>query len=273
MRADNHNHTCHFSADAKMTIDELIDASVAASIDVVAVTEHYDYDLDDPEGNDFTFDIPSFIGSFEEWKSKCPSNLKLVKGIEIGYQYNIVDIIENVASSAPFDVVLLSNHIYHGKDVYYLGDGYKDTDKRVRHNEYINVMAEMCERCSNFDIAAHFDYINRYNPDKEEYLLYDDCPEAFDRFFEALISKEKCLEINTRSVNKALLKGSSKIMPDEKIIKRYCDMGGKLFSLGSDSHTPDTLGIYFDEMYEYLRSLGVRELCYYENRTPFTFGI
>jgi len=43
--------------------------------------------------------------------------------------------------------------------------------------------------------------------------------------------------------------------------------------LGSDSHTPDTLGVFFDETREYLKYLGVNELCYFENRKPVLFSI
>ena len=48
MLTDTHNHTCHFSPDAKMTIDELIEAARSRNIGAVAITEHYEYDNPDP---------------------------------------------------------------------------------------------------------------------------------------------------------------------------------------------------------------------------------
>jgi len=266
MLADIHNHTCHFSPDAQMTIDELISSSVSRGLDVVGITEHYEYDNPDPLDDITTFDIIEYCKAFEDWRSKCPDNLKLLMGIEFGYQTHTAGDIDRIASSAPFDVVILSNHLFRGRDVYYGGEECYGMDKRLRHKQYIGKMAEMCEKCNNYDVAAHFDYINRYNPDPEEYIRYEDCPEEFDRFFEALISKEKCLEINTRSIYKAQAKGSSVIMPDPAVIKRYLAMGGKYISLGSDSHTPDTLGIMFSETIDYLKSLGVNEFCYFEKR-------
>ena len=273
MKADIHNHTCHYSPDASETIDELMSSAVSAGISIVGITEHYEYDNPDPEDDITTFDIQSYSRSFEEWKNRCPEGLTLLMGIEFGYQTHTAAVIDETAQSAPFDLVILSNHLFRGRDVYYGAGGCYDLPKKERHKEYISKMAEMCEKVNSFDIAAHFDYINRYNPDVNCRLLYEDCPAAFDRFFEALISREKCLEINTRSIHKARAKGCPDVMPDSEIIRRYLAMGGKLISLGSDSHTPDTLGIYFDETYEYLRSLGVRELCYYKGRSPFTFSI
>ncbi len=273
MLADIHNHTCIFSPDARMTPDELISASVARGLSVVGVTEHFEYDNPDPMDDVQTFDLDEYDRAFAEWKDKCPSSLILLKGIEFGYQTHTAPVIDKIASSRDFDVVLLSNHIYDGRDVYYGGEKIYKTDKRILFSEYISKMAEMCENVQEFNVASHFDYINRYNPDPEAYILYEDCPEEFDRFFEALIAKDKCLEINTRSIHKLMLKGSSHIMHDEAIIKRYIAMGGKLISLGSDSHTSDTLGILFEETIEYLKSLGVNELCYFVKREPVLYTI
>ena len=66
MFTDTHNHTCHYSPDAKQTIDELVAAAKAQNIDVVAVTEHYEYDNPDPNDNIQTFDIDAYSKDFKE---------------------------------------------------------------------------------------------------------------------------------------------------------------------------------------------------------------
>ncbi len=269
--ADMHNHTSHFSPDARMDINGFISAARSRGLSIACITEHYEYDNPDPEDDITTFDIDSYVKSFNEWKINCPGDLKLLMGIEFGYQTHTAQTIDGISLSAPFDAVILSNHLFGNRDVYY-GSGYS-LPKIERHTQYIDKMTEMCTNCSNFDIAGHFDYINRYNPDPDERLLYSDCPGSFDRFFEVLISKEKCLEINTRSIYKLSLKSDHDLMPDERLIRRYLAMGGRLISLGSDSHTPDTFGILFEETGEYLKSLGVRELFYYEGRKPVGYGI
>ncbi|SCW28532.1 histidinol-phosphatase (PHP family) [Ruminococcaceae bacterium YRB3002] len=273
MLADIHNHTKQFSPDAQMDIGELLDAAVKRGLDVVGVTEHFEYDNPDPMDIVQVFDMDEYERVFGTWKDRCPDGLKLIKGIEFGYQSHTAADIDEFALKIPFDVVILSNHIFGNRDVYYGGPELYDMPKKERHAIYIGKMAEMCERCNNYNVAAHFDYINRYNPDTEEYLLYDDCPEEFDRFLGALAAKDKCLEINTRSIYKAQVRGCSRIMPDERIIRRYLELGGRLISLGSDSHTPDTLGVLFDETIEYLNTLGVKELCYFINREPVLYGI
>ena len=57
-------------------------------------------------------------------------------------------------------------------------------------------------------------------------------------------------------------------MPDPEILNRYKAMGGKMITLGSDSHTPGTLGVHFAETAEYLKSLGFESNFYFKNRMP-----
>ena len=129
-------------------------------------------------------------------------------------------------------------------------------------------MAEMCEKCSNYDVAAHYDYINRYADNKSDFVTYDECPKEFDRFFEALISKGKALEINTKSIRKHIDGGFTRHLPDEAILNRYRAMGGNLICLGSDSHFPGTFGVCFDEAIQYLKSLGFTESVYFKEHNP-----
>ena len=175
--------------------------------------------------------------------------------------------IDKTAETVPFDVVLLSNHLFRGKDFYVDRECY-DLEKKDLHREYIGIMAEMCEKCNNFDVAAHYDYINRYADNKSDFVTYDECPKEFDRFFEALISKGKALEINTKSIRKHIDGGFTRHLPDEAILNRYRAMGGNLICLGSDSHFPGTFGVCFDEAIQYLKSLGFTESVYFKAHKP-----
>lgn len=269
MLADGHNHTLEFSPDAKMTIDELISAARAKKLTAAGITEHYELDNPDPEDNIQTYDLDLYDKTFEEWRAKCPDDLILLKGIEFGYQTHTGREIDRIAAEHDFDTVILSNHLFRGVDVYFSEEAHL-VPKKERHAEYIGVMAEMCERLDNYTVAGHYDYISRDRRSSAEdsFVLYEDCPKEFDRLFEALISKEKSLEINTRSILKIGEKGSKRIFPDDKLLKRYKDMGGKLISLGSDSHTSDTLSLLFPETIEYLKSLGFNEACYFRKKRP-----
>ena len=268
MITDGHNHTKHFSPDAGQTIDELIAEARSKGFTRIGITEHYE--LDYPEdGLNWMFDLEEYNKVFPSWREKAASaGLDLLMGIEFGYQTHVADEIDRIAASYPFDVVLLSNHLFRGKDFYVERECYK-LPKKELHREYIGIMAEMCEKCSNFDAAAHYDYINRYTDNLENFVLYEDCPAEFDRMFEALITKGKALEINTKSIQKHKERGFKRHLPDSAVLNRYREMGGKLICLGSDSHFPGTFGVCFDEAVQYLKSLGFKESVYFKAHKPF----
>ena len=268
MFTDSHNHTVNYSPDAVATYKQMTDACKELGINRIAITEHYELDYphrDDPLFN--LFDIDSYVKEFPSWReySSTINGPELLMGIEFGYQTHVASQIDEVASKYNFDVVLLSNHLFRNEDIYFSDSCYK-IPAPLRHKEYVDTLAEMADKCSNYDIIAHYDYINRYSQDKDSTVLLSDCEKSFENLFEVIIKKEKALEINTRSIDKQIKKGSSLIMPDSEIIKKYVSMGGKLISLGSDSHSVDTLCIHFKETSEYLKSLGINEICYFKDR-------
>ena len=268
MITDSHNHTCHFSADAEMSISEFLDTCVKRNIKRAVITEHYDYDYPHKEIPPQTFDIAQFYDAFKLWK-KLSTDVELCLGIELGYQPHIVDKIEEISNMLPFDSIILSDHLLEGKDVYFYPECYKKYTKEELHKLYISVLTEMADRCNGYDIIGHYDYINRYSKKRNTQVLYSDCPEQFDNFFEVLISKEKSLEINTKSVYKLKQKKCHNVMPDKEILLRYKEMGGKMITLGSDAHKESSVGICFEETCEYLRSLGFKTNTYFIGRKPY----
>lgn len=267
MFTDTHNHTCHFSSDAKMTAKELIDTCKELKMNGVAVTEHYEGDYPHDIGESQIFDIPEYFETFRSW-SEYAGVFPIYKGIELGYQKHLCGFYDEMVAKYPFDSVILSNHLFDGKDPYFFRECY-EKDMITVYRQYIEEMADMVEGCNNYDIVGHYDYINRYAPYEKPQIKYSQCPESFDRFLSAIISKEKCLEINTRSVDKMRKKGLEDSLPDADILKRYYELGGRNISLGSDSHSSDTLCIHFQEVADYLKSFGFTENSFYVGRKRF----
>lgn len=271
MFTDSHNHTSQFSGDAHMTAAELLSAAREKGLDAVVVTEHYELDYPHEIEKPLVFDIDSYFKAFGGWSAEIPSGLSLYSGIELGYQPHLPARYDALVARYPFDSVILSNHLYCGKDPYFFRDCYSSPKSQV-FERYIDELTEMVLSCREFDIVGHFDYIMRYSSYENPTMNYSDAPESFDRFLTALISKGKSLEINTRSIQKLIAKGIRNFWPDREILERYQSLGGDRVTLGSDSHDPSTLGFYFEETAAYLKSCGFKELTTYigrkEIRTP-----
>lgn len=272
MITDSHLHTIHFSGDAKMTIDELINAAERAGLTEAVITEHFDDDFPHEIPVPLTFDLPKYFESFAKWTRRCPPSLTLRMGIEFGYQLQLEPKYDLISRSFPFDSIILSNHLYGGVDPYFYRDCYL-MSKSDLHSTYINSLADMAERCTFYDILGHYDYIVRYSPLQDPTMRYLDCPEAFDRLFKILISSEKSLEINTRTIDKLTRAGVHNPFPDQEILARYLELGGTRITLGSDSHDPSTLACHFEETISFLKMIGFQDNTSYigrkEIRTPF----
>jgi len=266
MFTDTHNHTRHYSPDAKQTIDELISAAKEQNIDVVAVTEHFEYDNPDPNDNIQTFDIDAYVRDFKNWRAKCPDELTLLMGIEFGYQTHTASVIDKIASDYPFDTVVLSNHLFRGVDLFYSKDAYK-LPAELRHKEYMGVVAEMADKCNNYNVIAHYDYCSKYDSEENRIAYYSDCPKEFDALFETIIAKEKALEINTAT---SIRRG---LMPDPEVLKRYVAMGGKLVTFASDAHISENLGRRKEDFVEFAKSCGIKEGCYFKEKKVYTYGL
>jgi len=254
-----------FSADAKMTIDELVSEAYSKGIPAVVVTEHFEKDFPHTIEKPLVFDIDEYFAAMSEKKKDLPEGFSLFTGIELGYQKHLPAFYDALVKSYPFDSVILSNHLIDGKDPFFFRGCYESPKEEV-YGRYIEELAEMTEVSNDFDIVGHYDYIARYAPYPDPTIHYDMCPEAFDRFLAAVIRKNKSLEINTRSIYKFHSIGVTDIWPDHKILARYRELGGIRVTLGSDSHDTSTIGIYFDEAAAYLKEFGFEFLCSYVNR-------
>ena len=85
-----------------------------------------------------------------------------------------------------------------------------------------------------------------------------------EKILRIVIAEGKGIEINTSSHRYGL----QDTMPSTDILKLYRDLGGKILTIGSDSHRPEQLGVYIKETKELLRNLGFRYFCTYEGMSP-----
>lgn len=271
MYTDSHNHTSQFSGDAVMTAEELFVAAKTAGLDAVVITEHYEADYPHPLDRELIFDVDRYFEAFHKWQTSVPSGLSVLSGIELGYQPHLTETYKLLTSTYSFDSVILSNHLFRGKDPYFFRECYLGTKEAV-YGEYLDELTDMVQSGTDFDIVGHYDYISRYAPYADSKFLYEDAPEAANRFLSAVILSGKSLEINTRSINKNIAKGHANAWPDRSMMEQYRSLGGERVTLGSDSHDASTIGLLFAETSAYLYDCGFRELTTYverkEIRTP-----
>ena len=210
------------------------------------------------DANIVLFDPNNFFETYLPLRSD-----QLLLGVEIGLQESCIDQNNQVAESHPWDFVLASVHLLHGKDLF--GPAYyKNRPKQEVYKNYLKAMIEETTRLDNFDSLGHIDYICRYNsyPDPNHY--YSDFPDLWDQLFNVLAEKEKALELNTRRLS---AEGSSESL--FTLLQRYRELGGKYLTIGSDAHAPQTVGHNLEKAYHMAEKANLTPVYFKERKLNF----
>ncbi|EJO5348031.1 histidinol phosphate phosphatase [Clostridium botulinum] len=250
---DTHLHT-DFSTDSKMTIEEAINASKNNNLGII-ITEHMDLGLKDE--NKFCFDVPSYFKKYNSYRSD-----KLLLGIELGMEKDLVKEGEEIINNGDFDYVIGSIHLIDKTDLYF-DKFYKDKSKEEAYHIYFENMILNLEKYDFIDSLGHIDYISRYAKYENPEINYDIFKEDIDEVLKVVAEKEKSMEINTRRLN-------DKIAMENliKIYKRFYELGGRTVTLGSDSHNAKDIGNRLNLAKEIADYCNLK-VVYYKNRKAF----
>ncbi|GAA0745934.1 histidinol phosphate phosphatase [Clostridium oceanicum] len=248
---DTHLHT-EFSTDSKMKIEEAIKASQKSNLGII-VTEHMDLGLKGEEKN-FCFDVDEYFSEYNKYKIN-----KVLLGIEIGLEKEHLEEARKIINNNPFDYALGSIHLVDGNDLYYK-DFYKDKSKKEAFNRYLEVMFETLKKFDFVDSLGHIDYISRYAYYDDKELYYEDYYERIDEILKLISNREIAMEINTRRLDDD--KAFKNLL---KIYKRFNELGGKIVTIGSDSHDLKSIGKNFDKA-KYIADSCNLKVVYHKNR-------
>lgn len=256
---DFHIHT-RFSSDSESDVNKTIEKCISMGMKYMAITDHQDFGY---PGNEFK--LINIIDNYYEvllsMKEKYKNDIKLSIGCEVGLEYDKPDIINNFIASKPFDFIIGSSHLVDGIDIYYP----EFYENRPVHNslvQYFDSVIKNLDTCSNFDVYGHVDYIVRYCPGKNKSFSYNEYSAYLDTILTKLISMNKGIEINTGGYRAGLNEPN----PCFDILKRYKELGGEIITFGSDAHTPDDIGSYFNEALSLAKAAGFNGYYIYSDR-------
>lgn len=271
---DTHTHT-KFSADSQMSIDSAVDAAIKNNLKGIAFTDHFDYNYSCNginENIEFDFDFNEYFEAVSIWREKLKGTLDILFAVEIGFQpeSDVYNAIKERLAGFQFDYIIGSTHVMNQIDPYY-GKFYEDPSRGVKktklqaYGECLECIYKNIDMYDDFDTMGHFDYHIRYAPFEDSAFYYRDFPDQMDAILKNIISKNKALEINTKTYVKNPL--------DIMVLKRYKELGGEMVTIGSDAHSPEFVGLNFKETAEIIRNAGFNYLTYFKNRTPVLYKI
>lgn len=235
MLFDTHVHT-EFSTDSEMKLKNAITVAEKLNMGLI-VTEHMDLGFPTPNAN--TFDINNFFKEYSKYR-----NDKVLLGIELGMRPDLIEDVKLIAETYPFDQIIGSVHAVDKKDAY-MNSFYEGRSKVEVYNQYLRYMITCLETHDFIDTLGHIDYIARYNTFFDKELYYEEYIDYIDEILRLLAQKEKAIEINTNR-----LSNPDSVKSLLKIYKKFREFGGKFVTIGSDAHTPETIGRNFNQAKE-----------------------
>lgn len=259
MKADFHLHT-DFSGDSKTPMVDMIQHAIYLGLDTICFTEHFDYQFP-PEFGNFSLDICSYYERLNMLKKTYASSIEVLFGVELGMQNNLSPYYTLYVKQFPFDYVIASQHLVNAVDPYF-PVYWEDKTAHEGIAAYFTELLDNLKKMRDYDSLGHLDYIVRYAPADQRDYSYEAYAEYIDPILEYLIQQDKCLEVNSAG----LKYGLGHPNPEESVLRRYREMGGKKITIGSDGHLPEHIAYDFPKVEKILKELGFEEYCIFRGR-------
>jgi histidinol-phosphatase (PHP family) len=255
---DYHIHT-NFSYDCDASLVSMCRAAINASIPEIGISEHFDLHPKDPSTGFFRID--------EWWEEllRCRDELNGVltirAGIELSEPHLYPKAVSALLQNYPWDYALGALH-WIGDELIF-EEEYFNRTKEVAYTDYLNELQRMVQS-GMFDILAHMDIVKRYGV--EVYGDFD--PKNYEgqirSILQTMVFRNLGLELNTVTLRRSIQETS----PSKLILRWYHEEGGQWITLGSDAHTPDTVGVGIEKAISIIQSLGFKNLASFKRRKP-----
>ena len=253
---DQHVHS-YYSFDSKQPIEPYLDKASELGLSYFVLTDHCDLNYLD-EGKDLFFDLKKQDEELKELQRKYP-NIKILRGIEIGYKPNQLERIESIIKDNKFDVINLSLHESDKMDYFFkeefINRGIEETLK-----VYFERQLEAINSFDNYDVYCHIDFGFKTAYLLDNSLTIDKYESILTKIMGTLIKKDKAFELNVK-VQECL-----PLSHTEYILRLYKKLGGQYITLSSDAHAIERFRKGFDKYISIIKNNGFDSLTYFVNR-------
>lgn len=263
---DSHVHSnCSF--DAQDSVEELALAAIEKGISSITVTDHCEVPMimlgDKNKYGNFDVLIPESIKKTNACRIKYQKQLDIYTGLELGEPLQDPAGASRALSYGTFDFVLASVHNLKGEEDFYFLE-YTEENVPVLLHRYFDELLLTAD-FPHFDSLAHLTYPLRYIAERTEIQVHlSEYAGKIDGILKKLAKNQKALEVNTSGYFKKI--GTA--LPDESIVKRFKELGGKYVTLGSDAHSAEALGQGLDQGIALLKKCGFTSYTIYSKHRP-----
>lgn len=257
-KIDYHMHT-HFSADSEAKPEGHILTAIQKGLDEICFTDHKDFHYPDCP---FDLDADAYFLELQQLQKKYADKIQIKIGLEMGLDIDFIDDIYTFVNSHDYDYVIGSIHVIGQTEFFEPALFFKGKTKEEAHREFFLNTLKCVKTFDCFNCLGHLDYICRYGPyeDKHvDHVLYQD---IIDEILKTLIQKGKGIEVNTSGYRDLKTCG----FPNFDIVQRYYDLGGRIITVGTDSHTSDRVGEHVEDVLKEYQRIGFEDVSTFTKR-------
>lgn len=255
---DGHIHS-NLSVDGYVNMETLCERAIEVGLKEIAFTEHYD-----TEPADAGFGLYDYAKSrkgVERMREQFGDRLSVKLGIEVDYQVAYEAEIADFLRDKTFDCVLGARHWLDGAMIGpAFFEGKTEEEAYARYFESLLPIVE----CGLFDVLPHIDLVKRHGTerfgpfDTEKWLPH------IEPILHRIINTGMGLEINTSGLREA----PGEPYPGLLILERYRELGGRILTIGSDTHKLEHLGVGLEAGPELAKQAGFTNATLFKHREP-----
>ena len=255
---DMHMHSrFSFDAEKDFSPEAVCRAAIEKGITDIAITDHFEANYKTALDELLSNSVYDHAGAYAEImaaKEKYKDKVNLIYGIEIGQANQTPKEAIALLNAHDFEFVIGSIHNLRGMGDFYFMDLSDTPEETIGTwlNTYFDELCEVVDVMPRVDTIAHITYLIRYLAFAKRQFDVKPYYDKMAHFFGKIIARDIALEVNTST----LWKGLGFPMPDADILKLYRECGGKLITVGSDSHGPANLAGCVPETFDILKSCG-----------------
>ena len=278
MFADYHVHTC-YSDDSEYPMEEVVKDAISLGLEEICFTDHVDYgvkrDWDDPRGMLYrrggpgepehmalaNVDYPRYVAEIAALKEKYRDQITLKMGMEFGMQAHTIPQYEKLYSAWPVDFILLSVHQVEDRE-FWTQDFQRGRTQAEYNLRYYEELLALVQQYRNYSVLGHMDLISRY--DRAGSFPFERIRPIVTEILKTVIADGKGIEVNTSSHRYGL----HDLTPSIDILRLYHGLGGRIITIGSDSHRKEYLGAHIQSTMEMIKDLGYIEIYTFDQMLP-----
>lgn len=252
MIVDLHNHTplCNH---AEGTIEQYIEAAIAAGTKVFGFSDHAPMDFDPTYRMSFE-DMSKYEADILAAKEKYKNKLQVLLGYEVDYLENHMD--ERVLN-AKVDYLIGSVHFIDGwgfDNPEFIGR-YENEDIDEIWEKYFFAIEKMAQT-KLFDIVGHLDLIKVF-----KFMPSRNITEIAHKALRAIKEADMTLELNVAGYRKPI----AEPYPSKALLQEAFKLDIPI-TFASDAHKPEQVNLYENEIIAFAKEIGYVECAYFQNR-------